>query len=230
MTKADVIRLLIDNKNEWGIRNWEKFRVKDMSAYGLGLTQLKKLAREVGRNHERALELWEENNYDVRTMSLLTEEPKKVSREQLESMVKSVGFWMLSHTFVQNLLSKVPYRIELGETWRKSNNEVKRRCGFLLLYYLAKDDKSLDDHYFEPIVEHICKYIQQEENFVKDAMNNALLMIGQRSGNLYKIALNAAQKIGPVDVDYGDNSCKAVNVVEHLSGTRIKQKLNLISG
>ena len=53
------------------------------------------------------------------------------------------------------------------------------------------------------------------------------MAIGLRNVALNKRALKAAKKIGKVEVDYGDNSCQAVDVIKHLTSDRIKEKFNL---
>lgn len=224
MNKLDVFELLEAHKNVRGIENWKKLNYPHWSSFGIGLTQLKSLAKKIGKNHALAKVLWKEPNYDIKTISILIEDPKKVSRQQIETMVKDVDMWLLSHTWVQNLFSKVPFNKELAELWRQSNNDVKRRCGYALLYYLAKD-KKIEDHYFFPLLVTIEKSIQQEENFVKEAMNNALFAIGQRSKVLNTKCIAIATNIGKIHVDYGDNSCEAVDVIKHLTSERMQNKL-----
>ena len=48
MTKAEVIKLLRENKNERGIANWKKQGEKGTSlkSFGIGLTQLRKIAKK----------------------------------------------------------------------------------------------------------------------------------------------------------------------------------------
>jgi 3-methyladenine DNA glycosylase AlkD len=64
MNKNDVLTLLKSHRNERGILNWEKTgaETQGLKSFGIGLTQLRKLAREIGRDHELALELWESGN------------------------------------------------------------------------------------------------------------------------------------------------------------------------
>ena len=69
------------------------------------------------------------------------------------------------------------------------------------------------------------EWLHEEENFVKDAMNNALIMIGSRSKALNERAISVAKFIGKVEVDYGDNSCQAMDGVKHLNSDRIQSKL-----
>ena len=76
--------------------------------------------------------------------------------------------------------------------------------------------------FFEPYLDIIEKKLQKEENFVKDGMNSALLRIGMRSRKLNRRALRIAKKIGKVEVDYGDNSCEAVDCAKHLTSPRMR--------
>jgi 3-methyladenine DNA glycosylase AlkD len=225
MNVAEVKKLLESNKNERGMKLWEKWNMP-WKSYGIGLTQLKKIAKQVGRDHELALELWKQDNYDMLTLSTMVDEPGKVTREQVEDQLKSLQFWMLAHSYCSNLMPKVSFQQELAEEWTADKDDIHRRVAYLLIYNIARDDKTLDDEWFEPIVDRIKENLQAEENFVKDAMNNALIMIGSRSEKLHKRAFSAAKFIGKVDVDYGDNSCKALDATVHLNSDRIKKKFS----
>ncbi|MFH1198320.1 MAG: hypothetical protein V1720_21640 [bacterium] len=96
----------------------------------------------------------------------------------------------------------------------------------MLLYHIAKDDKEMKDEYFLKYISKIENEIRSEENFVKDAMNMSLFMMGQRNKVLNKSAIEAAKKIGQIEVDYGDNSCQALNVLKHLTSERVQKKLS----
>ncbi|MEE4256883.1 MAG: DNA alkylation repair protein [Bacteroidales bacterium] len=220
-----VRELLESNKNERGMKHWEKWNIP-WTSYGIGLTQLKKIAKQVGRDHELALKLWKQDNYDMITLATMVDEPSKVTRKQVEEQVKSLQFWMLAHSYCSNLMPKVSFQKELAEEWISEENDIKRRIAYLLIYNIARDYKSLDVAWFETHIDHIKENLQSEENFVKDAMNNALIMMGSRSKALHDRALLAARFIGKVDVDYGDNSCVALDAVSHLSSERIKKKLS----
>ena len=51
MTKSEVMALLKENKNERGIANWKKVGSNELKSFGIGLTQLRKLGKKVGRHH-----------------------------------------------------------------------------------------------------------------------------------------------------------------------------------
>jgi 3-methyladenine DNA glycosylase AlkD len=225
MTLKNIMDLLSKNRNDRGIEAWKKLRVGGLESYGIGLTQLKQLAKRIKRDHELALKLWASNNYDARIMGLLIDDPAKVSLAQIEEQLKGCGFWMMSHIYCSCLLNKTPFATDLAAEWTEHKEPVHRRCGYLLLYQLAQHNKNLHNSFFEDYVYRIEKSIKKEENFVKDAMNNALFMIGRRNLELNAKAIAAARKIGHIEVDYGDNSCQALNVYENLSDIKLQLRL-----
>jgi len=230
MTKTEVLTLLKENRNERGIAHWQKLgsRTGQLKSYGIGLTQLRKLAKQIGRDHKLAQQLWRSNVYDAKIIGLLIDEPKKLTRDQVENQVADLHAGMLAHVFAScdATLAKAPFAVEVATDWMDSKDDMRRRCGYLLLYELAKNkkNKALDDAYFLGYLERIQKSIHDEENWVRDAMNAALLGVGKRNPSLNKAAIRAAKAIGPVQVDYGDSSCEPVDVLKHLSSDHLKKK------
>ena len=56
MTTSDVLSLLSANRNECGIANWKKLGLDSsgLSSFGIGLTQLRALAKQIGRDRNLA--------------------------------------------------------------------------------------------------------------------------------------------------------------------------------
>lgn len=223
-SKRDIINYLNENKDERGIKHWENAGVEGMSSVGIGVTKLKAFAKKVGKNHELALELWNEPIFESKTLATLIDNPKVITRQQINQQVQDLNFWMLSHAYCNYLLPKYPAINNLAEEWIESENELEKRCGFQLYYQIAKNNKKLPEDYFLPIIDMIERDLQEQENFVKDAMNNALWSIGMRSKALNARCIKAANSIGKVNVDYGQNSCEAINVTAHLTADRIQKK------
>jgi len=65
-------------------------------------------------------------------------------------------------------------------------------------------------------LKHIEKHIHSSPNRVKHSMNAALIAIGSRGGDLTKEALAAAKRIGKVEVDHGDTSCKTPDATPYI--------------
>ncbi len=230
MTKTQVLALLKEHQNERGIEHWKKRGVKDskLKSFGIGLTQLRKLAKQIGRDHKLALQLWSSDYYDAKVLGLLIDEPKKVTREQAEQQVEHLQGGYLAHVFssCDATLAKTPFALELANEWMNSKDPVRRRCGYGLLYELSKKKlKGMDDDYFLERITVIENGIHDEEMWVREAMNTALMGIGKRSQILNKAAIAAAKAIGPVDIDYGDdNSCEPLDVLKHLTSPYVMKK------
>jgi 3-methyladenine DNA glycosylase AlkD len=230
MTKHEVLKLLRENANDRGIENWKRMDPTNgkWSSYGIGLTQLKKLAKKIGKDHKLALDLWEEPNFEAKQIAILIEDPKEVTEKQVDQQINDLEFWMLTHVYASTLFPKLPFIREKAKKWRTSKRDVERRCGYLALSGFATADQTAPDEHFLPIIATIEKNLQNEENFVRDAMNTSLFSIGSRSRKLHAAALKAAKSIGKVEVDYGDNSCQPLDVIKHLNSDRIKMKLGLM--
>jgi hypothetical protein len=221
LTNNQVVALLKENQNARGIENWKKLGVKvnKLTSFGIGLTQLRKLAKQIGRDHKLAQQLWKSDIYD----------PKQLSREQAEEQVDELNAGMLSHVFAfcDATLAKAPFASELACDWMKSKDEMRQRCGYSLIYELSKKNaEGMDDDYYWGLIDHIRDTIHGEEMWVRESMKGALLGIGNRNKKLNKAAIRAVKTIGPVDVDYGDdNSCEPIDVLKHLTSDYLKQKL-----
>ena len=231
LTKPQVIALLKENRNERGIANWKKLGAKtgNLKSFGIGLTQLRKLAKQIGRDHKLALLLWKSDIYDAKIIGLLIDDPKQVSREQAEEQVEALNAGMLTHVFAScgATLAKTPFAFELARDWTESKDDIRRQCGYTLLYELSKKEvKGMDDAYLIERIDHIRDAIHGEAMWVRESMNGALMGIGKRNKKLNKAAIRAAKAIGPVDIDYGDdNSCEPLDVLKHLTSDYVKKKL-----
>ncbi|MEK6234213.1 MAG: DNA alkylation repair protein [Planctomycetales bacterium] len=232
MTKTQVISLLKENRNERGVAHWEKRRSQGetLKSFGIGLTHLRKLAKQIGRDHKLAQQLWKTDVYDAKVIGLLIDDPKQLSREQAETQVEELGAGMLAHVFAScdATLAKTSFAFDLAKEWMESKDATRRRCGYSLVYELCKKKNvdGMDDDYLLGRVRHIQDAVHGEEMWVREAMSGALIGIGKRNKKLNKAAIRAAKAIGPIDVDYGDdNRCEPVDVLKHLTSDYLKKKL-----
>lgn len=233
MTVSDVLAVLEQHRNERGMANWEKlgFGSTGLRTFGIGLTELRKLAKQFGRDHEVAAALWSTDVYDARVVSLLIDEPRRITREQAEAQVEQVGGGMLAHVFssCDATLAKTPFVVELASEWVDSADRVRRICGYGLLYEISKlsGRKAPDEDYFLEHVAKIDRSIDEEDRGVRLAMGNALMGIGKRSAGLNAAALAVAERVGPIEFDSASGTCDPFDVAKHLRSERLREKLGL---
>lgn len=233
MEVSDVLDLLAANQNDRGVENWRSlgFDASGLSSYGIGLTQLRRLAKEIGRNRDLALSLWESDVYDARVIALLIDEPKAITRGQAESQVEQLEAGLLAHVFssCDSSLAKSSVVGELVDGWTRSDDDRRRSCGYGLLSEVArfKGKKARGDEYFLEHLARIDQTIARQAPNLQLAMANAVLNIGKRNAALNAAALRIARKVGPIEFESPSGACEPFDVEKHLTTDRLKQKLGL---
>ncbi len=231
MNAHDVHTLLESQRDERGVRHWQaRFADSPMRSVGIGLTKLRKLAKGIGRDHALAAELWTSGLYEARVIALLIDEPKRITRDQAERQVEQLQGGQLEHVFssCDASLAKVPYVRELAEDWMVSDDPVRERCGYGLLYELSKSRRKSapDEDWFARWVAHIDRRWDGVDAVTLLAMGSALMGVGKRSARLNGEALRMARDIGPIDWD-PTGACEPFDVVKHIDNERLRAKLGI---
>ena len=78
MTKSDILTYLKDNQDARGIAHWKKREEKlsGLKSYGIGLTKLRKFAKQIGRDAKLARQLWNSKVHELRILALLIDDPE----------------------------------------------------------------------------------------------------------------------------------------------------------
>lgn len=152
-------------------RNWSGDGVlgpatAGLTTYGIGLTRLRKLAKQVGRDRDLAQALWKTDVYDARVIALLIDDPARMTREQAEAQVDELAGGMLAHVFAScdATLAKTPFAVKLADEWVRSDDATRRDCGYGLLYEASKFSgrKSPGEEFFLGHVQRIVDTIDGE--------------------------------------------------------------------
>ncbi len=229
MTHDHVLTLLEDHQNPRGLDHWERLHGDSgLRSFGIGLTVLRKLAKQIGRDHELALRLWASDVYDAKVIGLLIDEPKKVTREQAEEQVDELHTGLLAHVFAScdATLAKTSFAAELAEDWIRDDDIVRQSCGYGLLYEISKDKRKRapDEAFFLRQLRHLRDTQLTAPDPVRRAMGGALIGVGKRSKTLNAAARVAALEMGRIE---GHRGCDPVDVMKHLTSDYITKKLGL---
>lgn len=232
MNKTEVMALLKANQNEQGIQKWQRdSQSGELKSYGIGLTVLRKLAKQIGRDHRLAMKLCSSDVYDAQVIALLIDDPGQITREQAEEQVEKLEHGHLAHVFssCDATLAKVPFVVELECDWINSKDSMRRRCGYGLLYEVSKSKKKSapDDVFFLKHIGYINKSFSKEERSVNHSMGVALMGMGMRNQTLHAAALKVARKIGPLEIGSDNSNCEPFDVVKHLTSDVVVKRLGL---
>jgi 3-methyladenine DNA glycosylase AlkD len=172
-----------------------RYGITPAKTYGVRVPDLRRLAKEVGRSHELALQLWQTDTRETRILASMIDVPEQVSEAQMEAWVSAFDYWEICDQCCMNLFEKSPFAYAKAVEWSGREAEFVKRAGFVMMARLAVSDKQADDDRFVPFLSIIAREAGDGRNFVKKAVNWALRQIGKRSLNLNQLAAEKAELI-----------------------------------
>lgn len=167
MDFEDIIGELESLSNPEDIAGMARFGIKSNKAYGVRMPELTRIAREVGKNHQLAEELWRHGYTETRILACMVDDPKEVTEEQMERWALEFNSWDVCDQCCMKLFRKTPYAYQKIEEWSALDEEFVKRAAFTLIATLAVHDKKADDEKFEELFSLIIRESGDERNFVK---------------------------------------------------------------
>jgi 3-methyladenine DNA glycosylase AlkD len=173
----------------------EYFGVLNVNSYGLTTPQLRKIAKQIGTNHELALQLWKTGVHEARHVAIFIAEPKQVTEKLMEQWLKDFNSWDIVDNCCGTLFDKTPFAFDKAIEWTRREKEFEKRAGFVLMAELAVHDKKSGDKKYEQFFPYIIAESNDGRNFVKKAINWGLRQIGKRNQRLCKKSIVVAKQI-----------------------------------
>ncbi|MBU1122764.1 MAG: DNA alkylation repair protein [Candidatus Omnitrophota bacterium] len=190
------LKSLADSKSKEAM---SRYGIKTEHALGISIPNIRGIAKEIGKNHDVALCLWQTKIHEARILASMIDDYRSVTEEQMELWVKAFNSWDLCDQCCGNLFDKTRFAHLKTMEWSVRKEEFVKRAGFVLMATLSVHDKKSKDEVFVkyfPIIKRECG---DERNFVKKSVNWALRQIGKRNLNLNKKAINTAKEIQKED-------------------------------
>ena len=172
-----------------------RYGIPNDNAFGIPVGKIQKLGKELGRNHELALALWETGFYEARMLAAFVDDPKLVTPAQMDGWCKDFNNWGIVDTVCFKLFDETPHAWKKVAQWSKRSDEFQKRAAFALLACLGVHDKQASNESFIRCLPLIERAATDERNFVKKGVSWALRVIGRRNAVLNKGATELAQRL-----------------------------------
>jgi 3-methyladenine DNA glycosylase AlkD len=195
----DVLDKLQSKAQPEQLKGMAKYGMTVEQRLGVSVPDMRKLAKEIGRDHELALGLWRTGIAEARILAAMIDDPDKLTEEQMEDWVKGINSWDVCDQVCMNLFEKNQLAWKKIVDWSEREEEFVKRTAFSLIACLAWHDKKASDKKFIELLPVIIRESTDERNFVKKAVNWALRNIGKRNIKLNEAAINAANEIRRLD-------------------------------
>jgi len=194
-TCAEVLRTLEDLANPEVRAKMAYFGVQAPIANGVSAPLLHKLAREIGKNHQLANELWACEVHEAKILASLIGEPEKATANEMEVWARAFDSWDVVDTACCYLYAGSKFAWKKAQDWSKRRELFIKRAGFALVAYLSYKNKQAPDEKFAKFLKVIERESDDDRHFVKKAVNWALRNIGKRNRKLNREAIRIAEKL-----------------------------------
>ena len=199
MTGKEIIKKLKSLSNPENVAGMARFGINPEDTLGVSIPTLRKIAKETGKNHALALELWKSGIHEARILAAFVDDPRDVTEEQMERWVKDFDSWDVCDQVCSNLFDRTPYAYDKAMEWSRREAEFIKRAGFVMMAASSVHHKEASDHEFIKFISIIKKEAGDDRNYVRKAVNWALRQIGKRNSVLNKKAIEAAKEIQKLD-------------------------------
>ena len=195
------------------------------NVFGVSPNNFNKQKEKIGQNQSLAAELWYSGNIDAQFLACMIAEPSTFSEQMIDDWTKAMSFYQITDLFVSSIVIPAGFAKQKMLKWIKEKNDTLRRCAYLLLTHLAKHDVSIENYDYLNYIYQIEKEIHTSGDRVKEAMNLALISMGERNKLLNMEALIIGMRIGQMTIDHGGKEMKLPYAFTILGNKKLKQQL-----
>lgn len=180
-TVEKVIKNLQALADEGVRKNIAKFGVPAEHALGISMPVLRKMARQLGKNHRLAEQLWRSGIHEAKLLAGMLAEPHAMTSRDLDAWVAGIYSWDVCDQCCINLFVFAPgWKEKIGE-WIASEHEFTRRAGIVLATVASiHQPKATSDAELKSWMMATLEIAGDPRNFVKKAVSWQLRQIGKK--------------------------------------------------
>ena len=167
--------------------------VTKAEVHGVPVGKLRAMAKEIGRDHALAEQLWRTGVHDARMLATMVDDPALVTPAQMEGWAKDFDNWGIVDTACFHYWDLTPHAFKQIEKWAKAKDEFVKRAAFALLASCALHKRGTDEDFLRGL-ELIERQASDPRNFVKKGVNWALRAIGGKQIPKLRAAARALAK------------------------------------
>lgn len=193
MKIQEILEQLKALSNEKMIAHNKKFGAGD-NQFGVKMGDIRALAKKIKTNHELALELWDTENVDARFLATLLIDPKKITKEEINRLVKSEKFPHVADWLYTNVIKPYPDNEALRIEWMQTKDIMQARAGWSLTSGAVVRNPDVLD--LPALLDRIESEMPKAAPEVQWTMNNTLANIGINHPQYRERALSIGEKLG----------------------------------
>jgi 3-methyladenine DNA glycosylase AlkD len=196
---ADALKWLERRGTKKGRDGMARYAIVADKVFGTSVGDIRKLGKELGRDHALADPLWKTGWYEARMLVAFIADPDKLTPAQMDKWTKDFDNWAVCDTLCFHLYDRSPHAWAKVKKWSTSRDEFVKRAAFALIASIAGHNKKEVDAPFEKSLDMIERAAGDERNFVKKGVSWALRGIGHRNKALNAKAVALSKRLAAAE-------------------------------
>lgn len=217
MTFDDVMAQLEQNGSEQTRKTYSRHGIR-MPMFGVSYAVLGKLKKQIKRDQALAEALWATGNHDARILALMIADPARTTPALLNTWIRDLSNYGIADVF-GSFAATVPGVQPLANQWIDADHEWIEAAGWNVLAVLCGQPDAITDADCLAYLARIEREIAGAKNRVRYSMNQVVINIGVRGGDMERAACETAARIGVVHVDHGLTGCKTPDAISYIRKT-----------
>jgi 3-methyladenine DNA glycosylase AlkD len=164
------------------------------NVFGVKLGDLRVLAKKIKTDHDLALALWKTGNIDAQFLATLVIQPKSLSADEMDRMVRSVTYSRVADWLISYVVNQHPDKESLRQGWMATKDKWAARAGWsLTAERIEKSPEGLD---LPALLDRIESEMGKAAAEIQWTMNFALAAIGIHHAKHRPRAIAIGEKLG----------------------------------
>lgn len=166
----------------------------DLPQFGVRMGDIRAVAKEARSDHELAMELWATGIVDARLLAILLLKPKRLTREQVDAMVRDAGFVQVFDWLDSYVVRQHPEKEALRLSWEHDPHPWAARAYWsLTAERVGKSPEGLD---LTSLLDRIEAELATAAPEPQWTMNNTLAGIGIHFPEHRERAIAIGERLG----------------------------------
>lgn len=195
VTVEQAIDWLRENGTQDTIDGMARYGIPSANALGVTVGAMKGYAKQIGRDHELALKLWDSGYYEARMLAGFVDDPAQVDGAQMDRWAANLDSWAVCDSVCFHLFDRTAPRWEKVHAWAHADAEFVKRAAFAILWGLSVHDKQADDATFTACLPLIETAAGDDRDHVRKGVDMALRAMGKRNAMLRSAAMGLAERM-----------------------------------
>lgn len=161
--------------------------------WGVGLPELKAMAKDYGKDYDLAIALWKEDIRECKILATLMMPPERMLPEVVDIWMEQTPSQEIAEWAAANLYQHLDYAPMLVFKWLSSDKELPQICGYQLLARLFMKGQEPNERGIHEFIDQALTALRDDSLGVRHAALNCMRRFAMLSEDHEKIA-NSAMK------------------------------------